>query len=88
MWVGGPASDRAGSKAATSQVAHWTCLPGLKCAEFGSHMLRVEASRPDRIVDEIPKYARESIKVGLRENGGTLGRDLRVATATGSGPMK
>ena len=43
---------------------------------------------PDRIVSEIPKSARESIRVSLREKGGTLGCDLRVATATGRGQMR
>ena len=41
---------------------------------------------PDRIVDEIPKSARESIRVSLCEKGGTLGCDLRVATTTAAGP--
>jgi hypothetical protein len=43
---------------------------------------------PDRIVAEIPKSARESIRISLRENGGTLGCDLRVATTTDCGPMR
>ncbi|MCJ2115148.1 hypothetical protein MKK65_00790 [Methylobacterium sp. J-001] len=43
---------------------------------------------PDRIVSEIPKSARESIRVSLREKGGTLGCDLRVATTIGRGPMR
>ena len=43
---------------------------------------------PDRIVGEIPKSARESIRVSLRENGGALGCDLRVATTAGRGPMR
>ena len=43
---------------------------------------------PDRIVGEIPKNARESIRVSLREKGGKLGCDLRVAVTTGRGPMR
>ncbi|MGU3285003.1 MULTISPECIES: hypothetical protein [unclassified Methylobacterium] len=43
---------------------------------------------PDRIVGEIPKSARESIRVSLREKGGTLGCDLRMATTIGHGPMR
>lgn len=42
---------------------------------------------PNRIVGEIPKSARESIRISLRENGGALGCDLRVAT-TGRGPRR
>lgn len=43
---------------------------------------------PDRLVGEIPKSARESIRISLRETGGTLGCDLRVAASTGRGPMR
>lgn len=44
--------------------------------------------RPDRIVGEIPKSVRESIRVSLRESGGSLGCDLRVTASTGRGPMR
>jgi hypothetical protein len=44
--------------------------------------------RPDRTVAEIQKSARESIRISLRETGGNLGCDLRVAASTGSGPMR
>ena len=43
---------------------------------------------PNRIVGEIPKSVRECIRVSLRETGGALGCDLRVATTTGRGPMR
>ncbi|MFB0488386.1 hypothetical protein ABIE45_000972 [Methylobacterium sp. OAE515] len=42
----------------------------------------------DRIVAEIPKSARESVRVILREKSGQLGADLRIASTTGRGPMR
>lgn len=44
--------------------------------------------RPDQIVAEIPKSARESVRVILREKAGQLGADLRIASTTGRGPMR
>jgi hypothetical protein len=44
--------------------------------------------RPDQIVAEIPKSARESVRVILREKSGQLGADLRIASTTGRGPMR
>jgi len=48
------------------------------------------AARPKlaRIVSEIPKSARERIRVSLRRDGGSLGCDLRVAASTGRGSMR
>ena len=44
--------------------------------------------RPDQIVADIPKSARESVRVILREKAGQLGADLRIASTPGRGPMK
>ena len=44
--------------------------------------------RPDQIVAEIPKSARESVRVILREKAGQLGADLRIASTTGRGPLQ
>jgi hypothetical protein len=44
--------------------------------------------KPDRIVAEIPKSAREAVRVILREKAGQLGADLRIASTTGRGPMR
>ncbi|MCJ2106775.1 hypothetical protein MKK70_15615 [Methylobacterium sp. E-041] len=41
----------------------------------------------DRIVGEVRKSARESIRVVLREKRGDLGLDLRVAATNGRGVM-
>lgn len=43
--------------------------------------------RPDRIVAEIRKSDRESIRAILREKRGNVGLDLRVASANGRGVM-
>lgn len=40
---------------------------------------------PDHIVAELPKSARERIRVVLREKGGNLGCEVRVATKNGQG---
>lgn len=39
----------------------------------------------DRTVAEIPKGARESIRIALREKGGTVGAEMRVTTLNGRG---
>lgn len=44
--------------------------------------------RPDRIVGKIPKNARETIMVSLKEKAGRLGADVRIAASTGHGPMR
>ncbi|GJE49958.1 hypothetical protein GOFOIKOB_2999 [Methylobacterium tardum] len=44
--------------------------------------------RPDRIVAEIRKSARESVRVILREKGGQLGADLRIASTAGQGSIR
>ena len=41
----------------------------------------------DRIVGEVRKSARESIRVVLREKRGDLGIDLRIAATNGRGVM-
>ncbi|GJD97583.1 hypothetical protein [Methylobacterium iners] len=41
----------------------------------------------DRIVAEIPRAARENIRVSLREKRGSVGVELRIAAANGRGTM-
>ncbi|MBO1021651.1 hypothetical protein IPV08_16955 [Methylobacterium sp. SD274] len=42
---------------------------------------------PERIVGEVRKSARESIRLVLREKRGDVGLDLRIAAANGRGEM-
>ena len=41
----------------------------------------------DRIVGEIPRASREAVRVILREKGGAVGCELRVAALNGRGVM-
>jgi hypothetical protein len=41
----------------------------------------------DRIVAEVPRAARENIRVSLREKRGSVGVELRIAAANGRGTM-